>query len=127
MTGRLEVYACELCGNVVEMVRGAAGTLVCCGQPMKKKEEQTADWATEKHVPIAEAQAGGTLVKVGSTAHPMVDDHYIEWIEIINGDYVNRKHLKPGDKPEASFYVPCNDTLVLREYCNKHGLWRGGK
>lgn len=127
MTKRLEVYKCELCGNIVEMVHGAAGTLVCCGQNMKKMEEQTADWKNEKHVPIAEAHAGGTLVKVGSTAHPMVDDHYIEWIEIINGDYVNRKYLKPGDKPEAEFYVPYADTLILREYCNKHGLWRGGK
>lgn len=127
MTKRLEVYKCEVCGNIVEMVHGAAGTLVCCGQNMKKMEEQTADWKNEKHVPIAEAHQGGTLVKVGSTAHPMVDDHYIEWIEIVNGDYVNRKYLKPGDKPEAEFYVPYGEELILREYCNKHGLWRGGK
>lgn len=127
MTKRLEVYKCEVCGNIVEMLHGAAGTLVCCGQNMKRMEEQTADWKNEKHVPIAEAYKGGTLVKVGSVAHPMVDDHYIEWIEVINGDYVNRKYLKPGDKPEAEFYVPYAEMLILREYCNKHGLWRGGK
>ncbi len=124
MTKRLEVYKCELCGNIVEMLHEAPGQLVCCGKPMTKMEERTADWKNEKHVPIAEAIAGGTLVKVGSTAHPMTNEHYIEWIEIINGDYVNRKYLKPGDKPEAEFFVPLTGTIILRSYCNLHGLWK---
>jgi superoxide reductase len=125
MTKRLEIYKCEKCGNVVEMLHGAAGQIICCNEPMKLLPEQTADYKNEKHVPIFGEAANGIKVVVGSTPHPMVEDHYIEWIEVINGDYVNRKHLKPGDKPEAEFYVPKQAGLILREYCNKHGLWKG--
>lgn len=121
---RAEIYRCEVCGNIVEVTYGSAGTLTCCNQPMTLQTEQTADFAVEKHVPIIEATDRGVLVKVGSTAHPMAEDHYIQWIEVINGDYIQRKYLKPGDKPEAEFYVPYSDKLVAREYCNKHGNWK---
>lgn len=123
MAKLLEVYKCEICGNIAEMVHGGKGQMFCCGEPMKLAKTQTADWKNEKHVPIHEDIDGGTLVKVGSVPHPMTDEHYIEWIEVINGDYVNRKHLKPGDKPEAVFYVKVNEDMILREYCNIHGLW----
>lgn len=124
MTARMEVYKCELCGNIVEVLHGEGAPLVCCGEQMKKKEEQTADFATEKHVPVVEKTANGIKVIVGSTLHPMADDHFIEWIEVVNGPWVNRKYLKPGDKPEAEFYVPYSENLIVREYCNKHGLWK---
>lgn len=121
---RLEVYKCELCGNVVEVNGVGGGTLSCCGQEMGLLEEKTADSATEKHVPLIEAGSEGVKIVVGSTAHPMTEEHYIEWIEVINGSYVNRKHLKPGDRPEVEFYVPKNDNLIVRSYCNLHGLWK---
>lgn len=127
MTKNLQVYKCEICGNTVEMVHGAAGEMVCCGKPMTFIEEKTADWKNEKHVPIFADSTTGIKVIVGSTPHPMTEEHYIEWIEVLNGDYVNRKHLKPGDKAEAEFYVPKQSGLVLRSYCNIHGLWKGGE
>jgi len=121
---RLEIYRCEVCGNIVEVTFGSGGTLTCCKQPMILQEEKTADFSVEKHVPIIEATENGVKVKVGSTDHPMTDDHYIQWIEIINGEYIQRKYLKPGDKPEAEFFVKFSDKLVAREYCNMHGNWK---
>ncbi|MBN2719295.1 MAG: desulfoferrodoxin [Deltaproteobacteria bacterium] len=123
MTKRLEIYKCEICGNVVEVGHASGGTLVCCGKEMTLQKEKTADHSTEKHVPIIEKTEKGIKVVVGSTAHPMIAEHFIEWIEVINGDYVQRKYLKPGDPPEAEFYVPYSDTLVAREYCTIHGNW----
>lgn len=121
MTKRLEVFKCELCGNIVEVLHAGGGELVCCGQPMKLLEEKTADAATEKHVPVIE----GHTVKVGSVPHPMTEQHYIEWIEIIGGDRICRKFLKPGESAEAVFdgFAP----EASREYCNIHGLWKAGK
>ena len=121
MTKRLEVYKCELCGNIVEVLHASGGELVCCGQPMKLLEEKTADAATEKHVPVIE----GNKVKVGSVPHPMTEQHYIEWIEIVGGNNVCRKFLKPGEAAEAVFaeFTP----EMSREYCNVHGLWKAGK
>lgn len=124
MAKKLEVYKCDLCGNVVEITGEGAGTISCCNQPMSKQDEKTADSATEKHVPILEDGAEGVKVVVGSTAHPMTEEHYIMWIEVVNGDYVNRRYLKPGDRPEAEFYVPKQDGLLVRSYCNLHGLWK---
>jgi len=123
MADRLQVYKCEACGNVVEVLHGAAGALVCCGAEMKLLDEQTADATTEKHVPVFE----GTKVKVGSVPHPMEEKHHIEWIEVISpdGGGVCRTYLKPGDAPEADFSC-CAGKAVAREYCNVHGLWKGG-
>ena len=118
-----EIYKCDICGNVVEVTNGATAPLFCCGKPMTHQEEQSADSATEKHVPILEAIEGGTRVTVGSTEHPMDDKHSIQWIEIVNGSYIQRKYLSVGDKPYAEFYVPFNDELQARSYCNVHGLW----
>ena len=118
------VYRCEVCGNIVEVYHAGAGELVCCGQPMKKLDEQTADSATEKHVPVVEKKDGGYLVTVGSVEHPMTDQHYIEWIEIaVDNDKVYRQHLNPGEKPQAFFAIQGNK-VVAREYCTIHGLWK---
>lgn len=121
---RLNVYKCELCGNIVEVLNAGGGELVCCGKPMSLLEEKTADSATEKHVPVIEGTDDGVRVVVGSVPHPMEDAHFIQWIEVINGDWVNRKFLKPGEKPEAEFFVKKSDSLVAREYCNVHGHWK---
>ena len=118
-----EIYVCEKCNNTIEITIAGGGVLNCCGTEMKKYEPQTADQATEKHVPVVEKIDNGTLVKVGSTAHPMEEEHHICWIEIINGSYTNRKVLAPGEKPEAAFFVKIAPGLIVREFCNKHGLW----
>ena len=124
MAERLEIYHCEICGNIVEVLRGEAGTLVCCGVDMTLLEEQTADVTKEKHVPVVEKVEGGVKVTVGSTLHPMVRDHYIEWIEIIADGKAYRQFLEPGDDPEATFCVDAEE-IVAREHCNLHGLWKG--
>ena len=124
MAKRLEIYKCEACGNIVEILHGGEGELVCCGEPMKLMVENTVDAAKEKHVPVIERDSGRIKVKVGSVAHPMENKHYIEWIEIIAGGKAYRQFLKPGEKPEASFQVTA-DKIQAREYCNLHGLWKG--
>jgi len=123
MTERLQVYKCELCGNIVEVLHEGKGALVCCGQPMKLLKENTVDAALEKHVPVVEKTGDGIKVKVGSVAHPMEEKHYIEWIEIIADGAAYRKFLKPGDKPEALFEIKA-EKIEAREYCNLHGLWK---
>ncbi|MCJ8500972.1 desulfoferrodoxin [Desulfatitalea alkaliphila] len=123
MTERLEVYKCEVCGNIVEVLHAGPGQLVCCGQPMVCMKENTVDAAKEKHVPVIEKIDGGVKVKVGSVAHPMEEKHYIEWIEIIADGKAYRQFLKPGETPEATFMVTAND-ITAREYCNLHGLWK---
>ena len=124
MTKKLEVYLCEKCGNIVEMVHEGAGKLVCCGQPMTLLEEQTADATTEKHVPVVEKTEDGVKVTVGSIPHPMIDEHYIEWIEVIADGKAYRQFLNPGDAPEATFCINAEE-VTAREYCNLHGLWKG--
>ena len=123
MAERLEVYKCEACGNIVEVLHGGAGELVCCGEPMVRMVENTVDAAKEKHVPVIEKVDGGVKVKVGDVPHPMEEKHYIEWIEIIADGAVYRQFLKPGDAPEATFKVTA-DQVTAREYCSLHGLWK---
>ena len=122
MAEKMEVYKCDLCGNVIEVLHGAGGELVCCGQPMNNLVANSVDAAQEKHVPVIEKISGGYLVKIGSAPHPMEDAHYIEFIELIAGAKVYRQCLKPGEKPEASFTIDA-DQVTARAYCNLHGLW----
>jgi superoxide reductase len=124
MAKRLEIYKCEACGNIVEVLHGGEGELVCCGEPMKQLIENTVDAAKEKHVPVIEKDSGKVMVKVGSVAHPMEEKHYIEWIEIIADGKAYRQFFKPGDKPEATFSNTAT-RIQAREYCNLHGLWSG--
>ncbi|MBA4369768.1 MAG: desulfoferrodoxin [Desulfobacterium sp.] len=123
MAQKLEVYKCDVCGNIVEVLHAGGGELVCCGQPMKLMAENTVDAAKEKHVPVIEKVGGGFKVKVGSVAHPMEEKHYIEWIEIIADGKTYRQFLKPGDKPEAVFNIDAK-SVTAREYCNLHGHWK---
>jgi superoxide reductase len=123
MTERLQIYKCSVCGNMVEVVHAGAGELVCCGQPMNLLTENTTDAATEKHVPVIEKTNDGFTVTVGSVEHPMEDKHWIEWIEVIDGDKAYRTFLNPGDKPKATFNISA-EKVTAREYCNLHGLWK---
>ena len=123
MNQRLQIYKCELCGNIVEMLVASKGELVCCGQPMKLQEENTVDAAKEKHVPVIEKIDGGYKVKVGSVAHPMEEKHYIQWIELVAGDKAYLEFLKPGQAPEAVFKIDAG-SVTAREYCNLHGQWK---
>jgi len=124
MAERLQIYKCETCGNIVEVLHGGAGTLVCCGKDMTLLVENTTDAAKEKHVPVVEKTADGFKVKIGAVAHPMEEKHYIEWIELLVDGLAYRAFLKPGDAPEATFCVK-GALVSAREYCNVHGLWKG--
>jgi superoxide reductase len=123
MAAKLEVYKCEMCGNIVEVLHGGAGTLVCCGEEMVLLKESTTDEGKEKHVPVTEQTEHGVKVTVGSTPHPMEEKHYIEWIEVISGGEAYREFLKPGGEPSATFCID-GDIEAVREYCNVHGLWK---
>ncbi len=117
------IYKCEICGNIVEVLHTGEGDLVCCGQNMTLLDEKTADSSTEKHVPLIEKTSDGYKVTVGSTLHPMKEEHYIEWIELIADGKSYRKFLKPGDDPIAEFCIQASK-VSAREHCNVHGLWR---
>jgi superoxide reductase len=123
MAKRYEIYKCEHCGNIVEVLHDGSGKLVCCDAEMKLMTENTVDASKEKHIPVIEKTGNIIKIKIGSVAHPMEDKHYIEWIELIADDRIYRKYLKPGDSPEAVFEVKA-DKISAREYCNLHGLWR---
>ncbi len=124
MTKKLQVYKCEVCGNIVNVLHAAAGILVCCGQPMTLMAEKSEDSAVEKHVPFIIREEGKVIVKVGeNAAHPMEERHYIEWIELQVDGKSYYQFLKPGEKPEAAFCVT-GDEMTAREYCNVHGLWK---
>jgi superoxide reductase len=123
MAEKLEIYKCNICGNMVEVIHAGPGELVCCGQPMTLMKENTVDAAKEKHVPVIEKIDGGVKVKVGDVAHPMEEKHSIEWIEIIADGKAYRQFLNPGDAPEATFCVDA-DQVTAREFCNLHGVWK---
>jgi len=124
MAEKLQIYKCNACGNIVEVLHAGVGTLICCGQSMQKLEAKTADATTEKHVPVIEKTEGGIKVKVGSVPHPMEAKHYIEWIEVIADGKAYRQFLNPGQPPEAVFNIKAA-SVTAREYCNVHGLWKG--
>jgi len=123
MTAKLQIYKCEVCGNIVEVLHEGVGELVCCGQPMKLLVENTTDASREKHVPVIEKTATGVKVKVGSAPHPMEEKHYIEWVQIMADGKSYRQFLSPGQAPEATFDVKAS-AVSAREYCNVHGLWK---
>lgn len=123
MPKRLEVYKCQHCGNIVEVMVGGGANIVCCGENMQLQAENTVDAAKEKHVPVIEKGNGTITVKVGSVAHPMEEKHYIQWIELIADGKVYRQFLEPGQAPEATFCVTA-ENVSAREYCNLHGHWK---
>lgn len=118
----VEFYRCELCGNMVALIKKGGGTLVCCGQNMTKLEANSTDAATEKHVPVVSREGGKIKVTVGSAPHPMLPEHHIEWIALVTDDEVELKYLKPGEEPQAEFAEVPSGTVYA--YCNLHGLWK---
>lgn len=123
MTKLSQVYKCNICGNIIDVLHAGKGQLVCCDQPMELLRENTVDAAKEKHVPVVEIVGDTIIVKVGSAEHPMEEKHYIEWIEVNTGDKSYRKFLKPGEKPEAVFKLEAQE-VTARAYCNLHGHWK---
>ena len=131
MTELKQIYKCNVCGNIVEVLHTGAGELVCCGQPMELMKAKKEEEGTEKHLPVIEElpanacrDKDGFKVKVGQTYHPMEENHYIEWIEINSADGKSgKKFLKPTEKPEAEFYTR-KEIVSARAYCNVHGLWK---
>ena len=123
MTKLREVYKCNICGNVVEIAHEGADALVCCNQPMEKLAVKYEDKGKEKHVPVVSTVDGGIRVEVGDVHHPMEDEHSIKFIEVLTADKVLRAELKPGQEPVAEFDIDASEVELVREYCNKHGLW----
>ncbi|HPN96467.1 MAG TPA: desulfoferrodoxin [Candidatus Moranbacteria bacterium] len=122
MTEINQIYKCNVCGNITEMVHGGIGEMICCGQPMELSREKNEDEGLEKHKPVVEKTDIGVIVRIGSVPHPMESEHYIEWIEIITEHRTYRKHLEPGAAPEAEFCLEA-EHIKARAYCNVHGLW----
>ncbi len=124
MTALGEIYRCEICGNIVEVLHTGKGQFVCCGEPMVSLPELTADAGYEKHVPAVTVDGDSVHVRVGDTAHPMLEKHYIEWISISTPDGLRcRRFLRPGEAPEATFGCVQGGPVTVRAYCNIHGLW----
>ncbi len=120
-----DIYKCSICGNVVSVLEVGGGTLVCCDKDMDKMQEKTGEAeGKEKHVPVIESTDAGIRVTVGSVPHPMEEDHYIELIQLVQGDkIIAGKKLNPGDAPVAEFCFVAGEGIKARAYCNKHGLW----
>ena len=126
MTEKLQIYKCNICGNIVEIINPGVGELICCSVPMEQLKEQNQEDSTqEKHVPIIKMESNNKIIRVGTIAHPMEKKHYIVFIEAISSDkkYLKRKYLLPGDEPEMEL-KNCNcNSFQARELCNIHGLW----
>ncbi|MFW6026143.1 MAG: desulfoferrodoxin [Candidatus Woesearchaeota archaeon] len=125
MAKKRVLYKCEICGNVVEVYSEGVGDLVCCGEEMKEMNAKTEDKTVEKHVPSIRINGNTVEVVVGENKeHPMEEKHYIEWIQLNEGEKEHIKYLKPNDEPKAKFHVDSTDELSAKEYCNVHGLWK---
>ncbi len=120
-----QIYKCPICGNIVELLKVGGGELVCCGQPMLLETVKKEEDGNEKHLPVVTVNGNEISVKIGSVPHPMLEEHFIQWIECIVGNNVYKKELKPNEVAEAIFMVE-GDTkdMIVREYCNIHGLWQ---
>ncbi len=121
----MKFYRCEHCGQIVAVVKGTGVPIMCCGQAMTEIVPGTVDASLEKHVPVVAVNGSTVTVKVGAAEHPMLDEHYIEWVALQTKQGNQRKSLKPGDKPEVSFALCEGDDVVAAyAYCNLHGLWK---
>lgn len=116
-------FRCNVCGNLVGLILEGGGELVCCGQPMELLAANTTDASKEKHVPVASKEGTKLSVEVGSAPHPMVKEHYIQWIAVSQGNRLQIASLSPGQAPAAEFEIG-DGPAVVYEYCNLHGLWK---
>ena len=123
MKEKFDLYRCELCGNIVALIKNGGGELVCCGKPMVKLEAGVTDGAAEKHIPYFEKDGDRLKVQIGSVEHPMLEEHHIEWIAVETPKMIQRHILEPGEAPRAEFIVD-GDDFIIYEYCNLHGLWK---
>jgi superoxide reductase len=123
MSNEKKFFRCNVCGNIVGLIREGGGELVCCGQPMELLIPNTSDGATEKHVPVARREGGKLVVDIGSAPHPMIPEHYIMWIAVSQGNRMQRVSLNPGEAPQAVFEI-ADGPATIYEYCNLHSLWK---
>ena len=118
-------YICKHCGNIVGLINNAGVPLVCCGEKMQELIPNTADGAVEKHLPVIETVGNEVTVKISTVPHPMVPEHFIEWVYLQTKHGGQRKILKPGTAPEVTFILTDDDEVIAAyEYCNIHGLWK---
>lgn len=121
----MKFYRCSHCGQIIAVVKATGVPVVCCGEPMQEIIPGTSDGAMEKHVPVYEVKDGKVIIKVGSVEHPMLDNHYIEWIAVQTKQGNQRKALKPGMAPTACFSLCEGDEVeAVYAYCNLHSLWK---
>jgi superoxide reductase len=121
----MKFYRCEVCGQIIAIVKKTGSPVMCCGQKMTEIVPCSTDASVEKHVPVYEVKDGKVLVTVGSAEHPMLPEHYIEWIALQTKAGNQRKALKPGDEPKACFPICDGDEVdAVYAYCNLHGLWK---
>lgn len=121
---KAKFYICRHCGNIIGMINDAGVPVMCCGQKMEALVPNTTEAAGEKHLPVVTVDGATVIVKVGEVAHPMTDEHYIQWVYIETENGGQRRALKPGDKPEVTFCVGEDKPIAVYAYCNLHGLWR---
>ena len=130
---RNQIYKCSVCGHIIEILHSSDGKLVCCDKPMELQRANTVDASIEKHVPVITQKKDKVIIKVGSEPHPMVENHYIEWIELITSYSIQRIYLTPNSPPMAEFEINPNypsEKIVpyyARAYCNLHGLWQSNR
>ena len=121
----MKFYRCSVCGQIIAIVKKTGAPVVCCGKPMEEIIPGSVDASVEKHVPVIERDGNKVVVTVGSVAHPMAEEHYIEWIALKTKKGNQRKALKPGDEPKVCFRICDNDEVEAAfAYCNLHGLWK---
>lgn len=122
MLKKLQIYKCEICGNIVQIFHAGVGTLVCCKKSMRLQIAHTDGKGDKKHVPVVEDTKHGIIVKIGEIQHPMEEEHYIEWIEVIAGKKIHHKFFEPGDVPELELSINYSE-IQASTYCNLHSLW----
>ncbi len=121
---RLDVYRCEVCGNLVEVLHVGGGELMCCGKPMTRLTLRSTDIGQEKHLPVIEDSEDGITIRIGEIPHPMTEEHLIEWVEVIGTDGSTRRiFLNSGDLPQVHISIKKEEVREVRVYCNLHGLW----
>lgn len=121
----MKFYKCAKCGKIIGMVKNSACPTMCCGEPMEEMIANTTDAATEKHVPVVQVEGNAVTVCVGEVEHPMMEEHFIQWIALETTEGAQRKELKPGEKPMRSFALAEGEKVIAAyEYCNLHGLWK---
>lgn len=126
MTKSREIFKCDICGVICEILNPGGGTLSCCGAPMRLVKENNQEASVEKHIPVLTRNGDEVTAVVGETLHPMINEHFVEWIEVLTENKIYRHHLKPGEEPKATFLIK-EEILYSRAYCNIHGLWADKK